>query len=63
MVSKSISPPFVPNVPNFDKDIRAAFRSNKSYDEIISKEEANDQLPGKSNKKPRASIKNWDEEF
>jgi hypothetical protein len=63
MISKSIQPPFIPPTASMDKEIRVALRSNKTYDEIISKEEANDPLPGKSSKKPRSSVKNWDEDF
>lgn len=62
MLSKGITPPFVPRVSDLDKEIRSAVRSSKTYDEIISREEANDTVPGKG-KKPKAPVTNWDEDF
>ncbi|OMJ92780.1 hypothetical protein SteCoe_4414 [Stentor coeruleus] len=62
LLSKGINPPFKPRVHDFEREIRAASKSAKTYDEIISREEANDSIPPKS-KKPKAIYANWDEDF
>jgi hypothetical protein len=49
-------------VNDFEREIRAAAKSLKTYDEIISREESNDNIPPKS-KKPKAIYTNWDEDF
>lgn len=57
-----MKPPLVPRVYDFERDLRNAAKSGKSYDEVISREEANDNIPPKS-KKSKNIHANWDEDF
>ncbi|OMJ87851.1 hypothetical protein SteCoe_10333 [Stentor coeruleus] len=62
LLSKGIRPPFVPRVHDFDRDVRNAAKGGKSYDEVILREEANDNIPPRSKKAKNVHV-NWDEDF
>ena len=60
-MSKTIPPPFIPRVPDFDQELKNAIRTDIKYDQIISREEAKDPVTPKA-KKAKSST-NWDEDF
>ena len=63
LVNKQIEPPFVPKYQDCTKDIEATLKSRIPIEEVISKEEAVEDLHDTSKRRPKNVPLNWDQNF
>lgn len=63
LLSRQIEPPYKPRVSDLSRDIQASLKSRKTLNDIISQEEANEEIAPSKSRKPKQTSSNWDEEF
>ena len=63
LISKQITSPYKPKLPDFEKEIQKAIQNKNQFEELISKEEAGEELYNAAKKKSKNFPANWDQEF
>ena len=63
LVNRQLPTPYKPRLPDLTREIQTALKLSKDINEIISKEEATDEVPSGKSRKPNNVPENWDQDF
>jgi len=62
-LSRQLESPYRPRVSDLSREIQAALKNKRSINDIISLEEASEEMPQGKSRKPKNAPNNWDEDF
>ncbi|CAG9331746.1 unnamed protein product [Blepharisma stoltei] len=63
LLSRQLEPPYRPRVSDLSREVQASLKNKRSISDIISIEEASEDIPQTKSRKPKSVFNNWDEEF